>query len=84
MAEFSNRGQLDGIHEHLGDARAEILAELVKFAIHGLCEGRCEWWARRSNEADMEMRFRVEPRTATTGYGRVAEGPERLRKGAPL
>ena len=59
-----DHGRLDGIHERDADARAEILAELNKFAIHGQCDENDEWWARRSNGADIEIRFRVEPRTA--------------------
>jgi hypothetical protein len=52
---------LDGVHEHIADVRGEILAELGKFAVHGHCEESEEWWARRSKEADMVIRFRVEP-----------------------
>ena len=73
-----DHGQLDGIHEHQDDARGETLSELDKFAIHGLCDKRDEWWARRSNDADLEMRFRIEPRTATIGYGKTAEGAQKL------
>ena len=46
-----DRGHLDGIHEHAGEARAEILAELNKFAVHGTCNEPDQWWARRSQDA---------------------------------
>ena len=61
-----DRGKLDGIHEHRAEALAEILAQLNQFALHGHHEERDEWWARRSeDDADLEVRFRVEPMVAT-------------------
>ena len=62
-----DRGKLDGVHEHHAEALAEILAQLNQFALHGHHADRDEWWARRSNDADLEVRFRVEPMVATTG-----------------
>jgi hypothetical protein len=59
------RGELDGVHDGQADAVAEILAQLQSFAVHGRDEQRNEWWAKRSSEADLELRFRVEPRTLT-------------------
>jgi hypothetical protein len=60
------RGELDGLHDDEYGAIQEILSQLTNFAIHGRNEERNEWWAKRTPEADMEMRFRVEPRIATT------------------
>ena len=39
---------------------------LPNFAVHGWNEDRKEWWAKRADEADIEMRFKVEPRSTTT------------------
>ena len=60
-----DRGELDGIHEQHAEAVAEILLQLQNFAVRGRDEQRDEWWGKRSSSADMEMRFRVELRTAT-------------------
>ena len=61
-----SRGDLDGVHERQEHAVAEILSQLQSFAVHGRDEQRNEWWGRRTTEADIEMRFRVEERGATT------------------
>ena len=61
-----SRGDLDGVHNHQGDAVTEILSQLQSFAVSGRDEPRNEWWARRTPEADIEMRFRVEERSAIT------------------
>jgi hypothetical protein len=61
-----SKGELDGVHDEHSEAKAEILRQLAGFAVHGLNEGRNEWWAKRTPEADIEMRFRVEPRIVTT------------------
>ena len=61
-----SRGELDGVHNDQGDAVAEILTQLQSFAVSGRDEARNEWWARRTAEADIEMRFRVEERSAIT------------------
>jgi hypothetical protein len=60
-----DKGELDGVHDHEEKAKAEILTQLSGFAVHGWNEKRSEWWAKRTAEADIEMRFRVEPRIAT-------------------
>jgi hypothetical protein len=61
-----SRGDLDGVHDRQGDAVAEILSQLHSFAVQGRDEQRNEWWARRTADADIEMRFRVEERGAIT------------------
>ena len=61
-----SRGDLDGVYDRQEDAVAEILAQLQSFALNGRDDQRKEWWGRRTTEADMEMRFRVEERGATT------------------
>ena len=55
-----DRGHLDGTHEHPGPARAEILTELNKFAVHGDGGKPDQWWARRSQEAVIVITFCVE------------------------
>jgi hypothetical protein len=60
------RGDLDGLHENQEDATAEILQHLQNYALHGAHEAGSGWWARRSSSADLEMRFRVEPRVTTS------------------
>jgi hypothetical protein len=57
-----DKGELDGLHENEHGAVAEILVLLPTFAVHGWNEQRNEWWAKRTVDADIEMRFRVEPR----------------------
>lgn len=61
-----DKGELDGLHEHEADAIAEVLLQLSHFAVHGWNEDRKEWWAKRTDEADIEMRFRLELRSMTT------------------
>ena len=60
-----DKGELDGLHEHEASAVEEILTQLPNFAVHGCNADRKEWWARRTDQADMEMRFRVELRSTT-------------------
>jgi hypothetical protein len=60
-----DKGELDGSHDHEGEAKAEILRQLAGFPVHGWNEERNEWWAKRTAAADIQMRFRVEPRIAT-------------------
>jgi hypothetical protein len=60
-----SRGELDGVHASRGEAAAEILLQLQNFDVHGRDGKADEWWARRTVEADLEMRFRIETRTAT-------------------
>jgi hypothetical protein len=61
-ARLLDKGELDGLREREHDAQAEMLVQLSGFALHGRDEQRSEWWAKRTAAADMEMRFRVEPR----------------------
>ena len=61
-----DRGELDGVHQERSAAVAEILLQLQSFAIHERDDQRDEWWAKRGPDASLEMRFRVETRTATT------------------
>ena len=60
-----DKGELDGMHDHEAAAVEEILMQLPNFAVHGCNAERKEWWAKRTDKADIEMRFRVEPRSAT-------------------
>jgi hypothetical protein len=60
-----DRGYLDGVHESHDAACAEIMLQLQQFAVSGRHEHRKEWWARRTPDADIEMRFRVEERGST-------------------
>ena len=57
-----SRGELDGVHQSREEAAAEILLQLQNFAVHGRDEQRDEWWAKRTAEATLVMRFRIETR----------------------
>jgi hypothetical protein len=60
-----DKGELDGLHEHEAGAVEEILMHLPNFAVHGWNAEQKEWWARKTDQADIEMRFRVELRVTT-------------------
>ncbi len=60
-----SRGELDGVHASRGEAAAEILLQLQNFDVHARDEKAGEWWARRTAQADLEMRFRIKTRIAT-------------------
>jgi len=61
-----DKGELDGWHDHEAGAVEEILMHLPNFAVHGWNAERKFWWAKRTAHADIEMRFRVEPRSTTS------------------